>query len=304
MRKLTTALLLCVTGLWACAQDLNCTVNVVTNSIQATNKAVFLDMESAVTQFMNNRKWIQAEVQPNEKIDCNIVIEVMDFESDNIKANFNIQSSRTVYNSTYNTKVLSYVDNSVRFKYAQYQNLEFTESSYTSNLTSVLAFYAYIIIGLDFDTYALNGGDPYFRKAMNIRDLAMNAPVPPDGWAAADGGGSRNKYFLIDNLMDTRFKTLRAALYRYHLKGLDIMTKDMDVARDEILTSLKDLKVVYDALPNAFFLKLFFNAKMDELIQIYSKANPSQKTKVVELLARMDPANRSKYEEGILRPKN
>jgi len=289
-----------MTGL-AHAQDLNCTVDVITNSIQTTNKQIFEDLKNSVTQFMNNRKWIPEEVGPNEKIDCNLVIEVLDFSVTSFKANFNIQSSRTVYNSSYNTKILSYVDNSVVFEYAQYQSLEFQESSFTNNLTSVLAFYAYIVVGLDFDTYQLKGGDPYFRKAQAIRDAAMNSA---DGWNSTYGNGSRNRYFLIDNLLDSRFANLRSAMYRYHIKGLDVMTKDMDAARKEVYESLKDLKIVYDALPNAFFLKLFFNAKSDEVIQIFSKANPTLKNKVVELLSRMDPSNRSRYEDGILKADN
>lgn len=280
------------------AQDLNCTVDVITNSIQSTNKQIFDDLKNSVTQFMNNRKWIAEEVGVNEKIDCNVVIEVTRFEISSFQANINIQSSRTVYNSTYNTKIFSYVDNGVNFEYAQFQALEFQEMSYTSNLTSILAFYAYIIIGLDFDSYALKGGDGYFRKAQNIRDIAMNSG---DGWTSNYGNGSRNRYFLIDNLMDSRFVGLRSAMYRYHIKGLDGMTKDMEAARNEVYLSIKDLKQVYDALPNALFLKLFFNAKTEELIQIFSKASPTQKNKVVELLSQMDPANRSLYEEGILK---
>ncbi len=301
MKKFSVFVLsLLMTGL-AYAQDLNCTVDVITNSIQSTNKQIFEDLKNSVTQFMNNRKWIPEEVRANEKIDCNLVIEVLDFSVTSFKANFNIQSSRTVYNSTYNTKILSYVDNSVVFEYAQYQSLEFQESSFTNNLTSVLAFYAYIVVGLDFDTYQLKGGDPYFRKAQAIRDAAMNSA---DGWNSTYGNGSRNRYFLIDNLLDSRFANLRSAMYRYHIKGLDVMTKDMDAARKEVYESLKDLKIVYDALPNAFFLKLFFNAKTDEVIQIFSRANPTLKNKVVELLSRMDPSNRSRYEDGILKADN
>ncbi|MBI1307643.1 MAG: DUF4835 family protein [Bacteroidetes bacterium] len=285
------------------AQDLNCMVDIVHPQVQTTSAQIFDDLKNAVTQFMNNRKWITGQVDVNEKIECNLVIDITKFEVDVITANFNFQSSRTVYNTTYNTRVLSYVDNQVVFTYARFQNLEYQDNSYTSNLTSVLAFYAYMIIGLDFDTYQLNGGDPYFKKALNVRDLAMNAPNSPPGWASNDGNGSKNKYFLIDNMLDQRFKPLRAAMYRYHIKGLDVMTSNMEEGREEIYLSLKDLKIVRDALPNALFLKLFFNAKSDELIQIFSQATPSQKVKVVELLSTMDPANRSRYEDGIMKAK-
>jgi Domain of unknown function (DUF4835) len=301
MKKLILTIFSVLSAFAVQAQDLNCTVDVVTNSIQITNKQIFDDLKNAVTQFMNNRKWISDQVAANEKIDCNLVIEVSDFSVSKFKANFNIQSSRTVYNSTYNTKILSYVDNSVVFEYAQYQAMEFQESSFSGNLTSVLAFYAYIIVGLDFDTFELKGGDPYFRKAQAIRDAAMNSA---DGWNSNYGNGSRNRYFLIDNLLDSRFASLRTAMYRYHIKGLDNMTKDIEAARKEVYQSIKDLKIVHDALPNAFFLKLFFNAKTEEVIQIFSKATPTLKNKVVELLSRMDPSNRSRYEDGILKSGN
>lgn len=283
------------------AQDLNCTVDVITTSIQATNKQIFDDLKNSIVQFMNNRKWVTGQVAPNEKIDCNIVFEITKFDIDQFQANINIQSSRTVFNSTYNTKVFSYLDNAVVFKYAQFQNLEYQENSYTNNLTSLLAFYANVVVGLDMDTYQLNGGDPYFRKALNIRDVANIGTSQAGGWQASAGNGSRNKYFLIDNLLDPRFKPLRSALYRYHIKGLDVMSTDLEAGRNEIYESVKDLKLVYDALPNAFMLKLFFNSKTDELIQVFSQASPTLKNKVVALLGRMDPSNRGRYEEGILK---
>ncbi|MFT5724116.1 MAG: hypothetical protein ACI9JN_001233 [Bacteroidia bacterium] len=286
------------------AQDLNCTVDVITSQVQVTNKQIFDDLKNAIVQFMNNKKWIAGTVAPNEKINCNIVFEITKFEIDQIQANVNIQSSRSVYNASYNTKVFSYLDNAVIFKYAQFQSLEFQENSYTSNLTSLLGFYANVIIGLDFDTYQLNGGDPYFRKALNIRDIANVGTGQSGGWQSNAGNGSRNKYFLIDNILDPRFKPLRSALYRYHIKGLDVMTTNMDAGRDEIYQCVKDLKLVYDALPNAYLLKLFFNSKTDELIQVFNQASPSVKTKVIELLSKMDPSNRSQYEEGIMKSQN
>jgi len=285
-------------------QDLNCTVDVITSAVQVTNKQIFEDLKNSVTQFLNNRKWIKGQVTSNEKIDCNFVIQITKFEIDQFQANINIQSSRTVFNSSYNTKIFSYKDNSVIFKYAQFQSLEYQENSYTSNLTSILAFYANIIIGLDMDTYQLNGGDQYFRKAQSIRDVANIGTGQSGGWESGAGNGSQNKYFIIDNLMDQRFKPLRSAAYRYHIKGLDVMSTDLEGGRDEIYQSVKDLKLVYDALPNAFMLRLFFNAKTDELIQVFSKASPTQKNKVVQLLSKMDPAHRSQYEDGILKAQN
>jgi hypothetical protein len=285
----------------AFGQDLNCTVDVLTGNIQQTNKQIFEDLKNSITQFMNNKKWMVDKVEPNEKIDCNLVIEITDFSVDKFKANFNIQSSRTAYNTSYNSMVFTYLDNDVQFEYAQFQAIDFQEGNFSSNLPSVLAFYANIIVGMDFDTYGLQSGETYFKKALNIRDVAMNTG---QGWNSTNGNGNRNRYFLVDNLLDSRFKPLRVAYYRYHFKGLDAMTSDMDAAREEIYQSLKELKQLHSVLPNALLLRLFFNAKSDELIQIYSKAGPSQKNRVVELLSSMDPANRGKYEEGILKAKD
>ncbi len=280
------------------AQDLNCTVEVITRRVTTTNKQIFEDFKNSVTQFINNRKWITEEVRSNEKIDCAFIFDFSTFEIDKFSCQLSVQSSRTIYGTNYNTKILNYVDNNCNFQYAQFQQLEFQENAYTGNLTSIIGFYVNMIIGMDFDSYSLYGGNPYFKKAQAIRDAAMNSG---SGWQANDGNGSRNRYFLIDNMLDDRFRPLRDAMYRYHMKGLDVMRKDMDEGREGVYNSLKDLKKVYDAMPNAFILRIWFNAKADELIQVFKRANPTQKNKSVELLQKMDPANRSRYEEGILK---
>ncbi len=302
MKKLLFAFMtLMVTSTPIVAQDLNCTIDVITNQVQVTNKQIFDDLKNSIVQFMNNKKWVTGQVATNERINCNIVFEITKFEIDQFQANVNIQSTRTVYNSSYNTKVFSYLDNAVSFKYAQFQALDFQDNSYTSNLTSLLAFYANIIVGLDFDTYQLYGGDPYFAKALSIRDNANVGTQQAGGWESSAGNGSRNKYFLIDNILDPRFKPLRSALYTYHIKGLDVMSTDLEAGRESIYQSVKELKKVFDALPNAYLLKLFFNSKTEELIQVFSQATPTIKNKAVELLSKMDPSNRSQYEKGIFK---
>lgn len=298
MRKVLIVFCLLTFSRFVSGQDLNCTVDVITTRIQATNKQIFDDFKNSVTQFLNNRKWIEGEVGPNEKIDCSFVFEFTDYNIDQFKATLNIQSSRTVFGTNYNTKILNHVDNSCDFQYAQFQQLEFQDNSFNSNLTSILGFYVNMIIGLDFDTYRLYGGSNYFQKAQAIRDAAMNSG---SGWQSNDGNGSRNRYFLIDNILDDRFRSIRDAYYRYHMKGLDVMTKDPDKAREEIYSSLSDVKKVHDQLPNAFILRVWFNAKSDELIEVFKRGTPTQKNKSVELLKKMDPANRSRYEEGILK---
>jgi len=298
MKKLLIGFVLLIASNTLFGQDLNCTVEVITTRIQSTNKQIFEDFKSSVTQFMNNRKWLKEEVRPNEKINCNFVFEFSAYNIDQFSATLSIQSSRTVYGTNYNSQIFNYVDKNCDFQYAQFQQLEYQENGYTSNLTSLLGFYANIIIGLDFDSYKLYGGNPYFKKAQGLRDAATTRA---SGWESNDGNGSRNRYFLIDNIMDDRFRPLRDAYYRYHMKGMDVMIKDADRGRDEIYNSLTDLKKVYDAMPNAFILRIWFNAKTDELIQVFKQGSPTQKNKSVELLRKMDPANGSRYEEGILK---
>jgi hypothetical protein len=298
MKKLVLFFGICLMATFTMAQDLNCTVDVITTRIQASNKQIFEDFKNTVTQFVNNKKWIAEDVNPNEKIDCAFVFEFREFNIDQFEATLNIQSSRTIYGTNYNSKIFNYVDNDCKFQYAQFQQMEFQENSYTSNITSILGFYINIIIGLDFDTYKLYGGTSYFKKAQAVRDAAMNSA---SGWQSNDGAGNRNRYFLIDNLLDSRFSPFRDALYRYHMKGLDKMTSDIDKGREEVYTSLQDLKKVYDAMPNAFILRIWFNAKSDEIIEIFKQGSPTQKNKAVDLLKKMDPANRSRYEDGILK---
>lgn len=282
-------------GLQTQAQELNCTVDVLTGNIQITNKDIFEDMKKNIFEFLNNRKWTNDKVAYNEKINCNIIIDVTKYQIDQFQATFTIQSTRTAFGTTYNTRLFNHIERDVAFQYAAFQNLEFQENTHTNNLTSVLAFYAYVIVGLDYDTYALKGGTPFFQKALAIRAAAIN----DQGWGPNDGNGSRNRYYLIDNIMDDRFQAMRTAMYQYHMKGLDVMVDDVDKGREEIYQSLKKVQEVHNILPNAFILRIFFTAKKEELVQVFSKANPSQKNKVIDMLSKMDPANRSFYEEGI-----
>ncbi|MBR9917087.1 DUF4835 family protein [bacterium] len=268
-------------------------MQVRTDNIQATNKEIFVDMENAIAQFMNQRKWINERVLQTEKINCNLVINITKYNIDNFEAEVNISSSRPVFGTTYNTPMFNHYDQEFYFEYAQFQNLEFQENANVNKLTTLLAFYAYIIIGIDFDSFHPEGGTAYFNKALQLRNMAQNQP----GWNPSDGRGNRNKYYIIDNLTDQRFSPLRAAYYQYHLKGMDIMKDDMETARKEIYRSLEAIRTVQENLPNSVMFKIFFNAKRQELVNIFKQADPGLKNRVVELLGLLDPANRTTYEE-------
>ena len=279
------------------AQELNCTVNINSTQVQTTNKDIFEDLKISIVQFMNNRKWTDEKIQSQERIDCTFIIEILDYNIDQFKGRITIQSSRPVFGTDYNSVVFKHIDDDFAFQYAQLQSMDFQENSYTSNLTSVLSYYAYLILAMDFDSYSLFGGQPYYDKALAVRNAAINV----SGWGPQDGKGNRNRYYLIDNMLDDRFKPLRTALYQYHIKGLDVMNKDIEAGRNAVYDALLNVKVIFEVLPNSAVIKVFFNAKSSELIGIYSKASPSTKNKVVELLSKIDPSNRNDYESGILK---
>ncbi len=279
------------------AQELNCNVDIITTQIQTTNKDIFKDLNTSLVQFMNNRKWTGDGVQTYERIDCNFIIEIQEFNIDQFKARLTIQSSRPIYGTNYNSVVFKHVDEDFDFQYSQLQAMDFQENIYSSNLTSVLGFYAYLILGMDYDTYRLTGGTDFYNKAIAIKNAASSV----QGWGPNDGKGNKNRYYLIENLVDDRFKPMRTALYQYHMKGLDVMSKDMDAGRDAVYEALVNMSKVFEVLPNSVSLKVFFNAKSAEIISIFSKASPSVKNKVVELLGKIDPSNRNDYESGILK---
>jgi len=273
-------------------QDLQCNIQIRTDQIQATNKDIFDDLQNAINQFMNQRNWISNKVQPQEKINCNFVINITEFNIDQFKAEVNITSTRPVYGTTYNTTLFSHFDQEWFFKYAQFQSLDYQENANLMALTTLLAFYANVIIGIDFDSYAPEGGQAYFNKALQIRNMSQNVP----GWNPSDGRGNRNKYYIIDQLLDDRFKVYRAGFYQYHMVGLDKFKDDNDEGRKEIYASLEKIRSIQERVPNSVIFKIFFNAKRDELIQIFSKADPGLKNRAIDILGKLDPSNATNYD--------
>ncbi|MFT7230283.1 MAG: hypothetical protein ACI9GO_000748 [Bacteroidia bacterium] len=289
--KKTLAILLLLICSSAQAQDLNCTVEVRSDIIQASNKEIFTDLENAVSQFINQRKWISDKIQPQEKINCNIVINITLFSIDQFQAEVNITSSRPVYGTTYNTPIFSHFDQDWSFQYAQFQSLDYQENADIMQLTTLLAFYANVIIGMDFDSFYPEGGQPYFNKALQIRNLSQNSP----GWGPSVGSGNRNKFYIIDQLMDDRFRPLRSANFQYHMQGMDKFKDDNGTSRKEIFESLEKIRSVQELLPNSVIFKIFFQAKREELISIFKEAEPGLKNRAIELLGKLDPSNVTNY---------
>ncbi|MFY9309929.1 MAG: DUF4835 family protein [Bacteroidia bacterium] len=276
------------------AQELNCKVQVVSPTIQGTDKSVFDNLQTAIFEFMNNRKWTNETFKNNERIDCSMLINVSErISTDEFKATIQVQVRRPVFKSSYNSVLLNNNDNDFQFKYQENQTLEYSENLHLSNLTSVLAFYAYMIVGLDYDSFAPDGGTYYLQRALAI---VNNAQSSSDlGWKAFDG--NKNRYWLINNMLDATFVPLRECMYKYHRQGMDLMVDNKETARSNIFDALQNLKKIHQIKPLSYSLQVFFNAKADEIINIYSGAFPDEKAKIMNLLNEIDPTNSNKYQK-------
>jgi len=276
------------------AQELNCTVDVVSPQIQdATAQALFKNMKDAIYQFMNNTKWTNDNFTNQEKIECSIFINITSANSPtDYNATMQIQSRRPVYKSSFNSVQLNLQDNNIDLVYVLNQPLLFNINAYSDNITSLLAFYAYYIIGTDYDTYSLNGGTPYYLKAENIVTNAQNSGYK--GWSPQDGDQTR--YWLVNNILDEGYYLpLRKAAYEFHRLGLDVMYQDPEKGRQQIINSLMDVQNVYNARPANYNVQLFFNAKAAEIGNIFSEAPPDEKTKVLSIVSSIDPTEMDKY---------
>lgn len=275
------------------AQDLNARVQILSPQIQNTNKRPIEALEVAITDFLNTRKWSNDQFQASEKIDCNFVITIKEWDgSSNFKAEAQIISSRPVFNSSYNSTLLTINDKNFDFAYAEGQPLDFSEQAYLSNLTSILAYYAYVIIGLDYDSFSKLGGTAYYSKAQIIMNNAQNAAF--SGWKAFEG--LRNRYWLIENLTSKNYLPLREIIYSYHREGLDFMAENSTKAKKNILDVLPRLKEIDKQQQGSIFNQTFYTAKADEVANIFIKSDPTDKMKVYNLMSEVDPANIGKYE--------
>ena len=275
------------------AQELFCSIQVNASQIQTSDRKVFQTLQTAIYEFVNNTKWTSASIKNEERIECTFLINIKEkVSNDEFKASIQIQSTRPIYGTSYKSTMLNYLDNNFRFRYLEYQSLEFNENTHLSNLTSVLAYYVYIVLGLDFDTFSEYGGAPYFIKAQNIVNNAQNAREI--GWKAFES--DKNRYWLVHDLLDTRYEEIHNCYYRYHRGGMDILSEKTDDARYEITEALEELRGIYRDNPSAFILKIFFDAKADEITKIYSEAFPNEQARIIKLLTEIDPANSAKYQ--------
>jgi hypothetical protein len=280
------------------SQELNCNVQISAQRIQGSNRQVFETMQRDIYEFMNSTVWTNHVYSYSERLDCNILINLNDqLSADEFRGTIQIQLRRPVFNTTYNSTMLNFIDNSFQFRYVEFQPLEFDPGAHRSNLVSVLAFYTYIILGFDYDSFSPLGGTEFFQTAEKIVTNAQNAPEP--GWKAYDGSRNRNRYWLIKNILDKEYEGVRQFIYEYNINGLDKMESRITEARSGIAESLKLVQDVYRRKPDPFlyFVQIVMDSKSEEIINIFSEAFPEEKSRVVQILTEIDPANKAKYEK-------
>ncbi|MFY0252354.1 DUF4835 family protein [Chitinophaga sp. 30R24] len=283
------------------AQEIRANVSVVASQIQGVDRKVFTSLQSAIREFLNNRHWATDAFTASERIECNFLLNITSsLGSDAYKATLTIQATRPVFNSSYLTSLLNIQDKEVAFRYVEFQQLEFNDNRVggndpmASNLTAILAYYVDIILGMDYDSFSPRGGDIYFKKALNI---VNNAPDGKDitGWKAFEG--NRNRYWLQDNLLNAKFLQFHDVMYQYHRQGLDAMYDDVNKGRAAVLNCLNMLYAIHQNMPNSMLMQTFFSAKNDELLKLFSKAMPQEKSRAAELLSQLDIPNAQKYQQ-------
>ncbi|MCE5347829.1 MAG: DUF4835 family protein [Bacteroidales bacterium] len=284
------------------SQELNCNVQVSAQSIQGSNREVYESMQRDIYEFLNNTIWTKHVFSYAERIDCNILINLTSqLSAGEFKGTIQVQLRRPVFNTTYNSTILNFIDNNFQFEYVEFQPLEFDPSTHRSNLVSVLAYYTYLILGFDYDSFSLMGGTEFFQMAEKIVSNAQNAPEA--GWKPYDGSRNRNRYWLVKNLLDKEYEGVRQFIYDYNINGLDKMESKISEARLSIVESLKLLQEVYRKKPDPYMylMQVVLESKSDELVNIFTPAFPEEKSRVIQILTEIDPSNKSKY-AGINNP--
>ena len=280
------------------SQELICNVQVSAQKIQGSNRQVFENMQRDIYDFMNNTVWTNHVFSYSERLDCNFLITLNDqISADEFNGTIQIQLKRPVYNTTYSTTMLNFVDNNFRFRYVEFQPLEFDPTTHRSSLISVLAYYAYIILGFDYDSFSFEGGTEFFQMAEKIVSNAQNAPEA--GWKPYDGSRNRNRYWLIKNILNSEYEGVRKFIYEYNINGLDKMESRISEARTSMVESLRVMQEVYRKRPDPFMylVQVVMESKSDELINIFAEAFPEEKSRVIQILTEIDPSNKSKYEK-------
>jgi hypothetical protein len=291
-------------GLWIAlivsnlqAQELNATVKVNTQKVLTADPRIFATLEQTIKEFMNNQKWTNDVFETDERIKCNFLLTITDQAPDNqnyFVAELTIQATRPTYGSNYETVFINTSDKNINFTYEQFQPLIYSKSAFNDNLSSILSFYAYLILGMDYDSFSPLGGEPYFQQAQDvINNLPSNLAQRDAGWNSL--ANNRNRFWIAENLLSPRVKPFRQAMYEYHRQGLDVMSVDLAKGRQTIANALQKVGEVQQAYPNSAILQLFNNTKSAELIEIFKRGTSAEQDQIINVMTRVDPAGSSRY---------
>lgn len=280
------------------AQEINATVNVLSPNIQMTNKQVFTTLETAIRNFLNAQKWTNLKYEPEERIDCSFILTINSYSSNNFSGIIQIQYSRPIFNSDYNSPVINFIDNDLSFSYIENAPLEYQPNAQVNNLTSILAFYSYLIIGADRNTMMPKGGEKFYKRMLDIVNVAQS-DGSASGWRSFDGNKSR--YWLSDNLNSPAFKPIKDCWYQYHRKGLDLMSdpNQQEQAKTNIRNALIAIQAVHQKRPNSALTNSFFDAKSDEIVSIFKEGPEMDINGLVNTLKQVDAGRTNKYETLI-----
>lgn len=269
------------------AQELQCDIVINSNLVNQTNQKIFKTLESSIREFMNSNVWTSRKWTYEEKIQCSLIFNITEYNNsnNNFKGKLQIISQRPVYESNYSTPLINYQDNDINFKYEEYEPLFYNSNIFESNLISILSFYAYVIIGIDSDSFSLNGGQRYFSVAQQISNLAQQNNIV--GWNS--DGSRKNRYWFIDSILSNAFISFRNTIYEYHRKGLDQMTTNQKLAKQNILDSFKNLDDLNERRPNSFLIQFFFDTKSKEIVNIISDGPSIPNTNTKQLLKKIAP---------------
>lgn len=295
MHRLLSLIILIAFPVLLPAQELNCRVSVLSQQVQLSDKRIFTTLETAIREFMNNTKWSNDQFKRDERIECILTFNITKYnQPDEMSGSLQIQVRRTAFNTNYGSVLLNFQDDNVQFRYLEYQPIEFADNAFISGLSSLLGYYAYVILAIDYDSYALEGGTQYWQKAQQVVQNAQQDAAK--GWKSNDIP-PRNRFWFVENYMNPIFKPMREANYKYHRLGIDNMYNKMDIGRAAVLEALTKLQEVNKQRPASYNQQIFFNAKADELVNIFKQGSTQEKATVLQILNDLDPTNNTKYQK-------
>jgi len=272
------------------SQELNCSVKVNSERVTAANQQIFKTLETSLNEFVNKYKWSNRDFKANERIDCSMFINVSEFNNNIFTATIQVQASRTVFNSTYSTPILNINDKDFTFRYVEFENLFFNPNSFDSNLVSVVAFYAYMILAMDADSFQPQGGNEYLDIAQNIVAVSQSGGK---GWSQADG--LQNRFFLVNDMLSSTFEPIRLGFYEYHTQGLDLMADDLVKGKEGLKNAILSLSKIHSVRPNAYLTRVFFDTKADEILSVFTGGPKVDITSLVDNLNRVSPLNAANW---------